>query len=147
MESGEREPSEVGEYSMSSVDVCPLCSRITSEGLLAENALAAAFLDGFPVSPGHALIVSRRHVANLFDLNAEEQQALWSLLPLVKESIDPKYKPTAYNVGVNVGADAGQTVGHVHVHVIPRYSGDVADPRGGVRWVIPERAPYWERGK
>ncbi len=91
--------------------------------------------------------MSRRHVANLFDLTIEEQQALWSLLPLVKESIDTSYRPTAYNVGVNVGADAGQTVSHVHVHVIPRYPGDVADPRGGVRWVIPDRAAYWERGE
>ena len=132
---------------MNPVDVCPLCSRIAAEGLLAENALAAAFLDAFPVSPGHVLIVSRRHVANLFDLTIEEQQALWSLLPLVKASIDTEYNATAYNVGVNVGADAGQTVGHVHVHVIPRYPGDVADPRGGIRWVIPDRAAYWDRDK
>jgi diadenosine tetraphosphate (Ap4A) HIT family hydrolase len=64
-------------------------------------------------------------------------------LPIVKGALDEQYSPAGYNVGVNVGTAAGQTVGHVHVHVIPRYSGDAVDPRGGVRWVLPERADYW----
>ena len=98
-----------------------------------------------PVSPGHVLIVPRRHVAGFFDLTAEEQAGLWTLLPLVKRAIDADYRPAAYNIGVNVGVAAGQTVAHVHVHLIPRYPGDVPDPRGGVRWVLPARAAYWSR--
>jgi diadenosine tetraphosphate (Ap4A) HIT family hydrolase len=124
---------------------CPLCQRLARGELLAANAFAVAIPDAFPVSPGHALIVPRRHVANFFDLTAEEQAALWTLLPLVKQAIDARHTPAAYNVGVNVGAAAGQTVAHVHVHLIPRYPGDVADPRGGVRWVLPEQAAYWSR--
>jgi len=79
----------------------------------------------------------------LFCLPAEEQQALWALLPMVKEALDRVHRPAGYNLGVNVGEAAGQTIAHVHVHVIPRYHGDVPDPRGGVRWVIPDRANYW----
>lgn len=122
---------------------CPLCDRIEYAELLASNALAVAVLDGFPLNPGHALIVPRHHVADLFELSSEEQAALWALLPAAKRVIDARYAPAAYNVGVNVGAAAGQTVGHVHVHLIPRYPGDVPDPRGGVRWIIAERAAYW----
>lgn len=122
---------------------CPLCSVADGGETLAANTRAVAIWDAFPVSPGHALIVSRRHVAGLFDLSTEEQAALWGLLPAVRAAIGARHAPSGYNVGVNVGAAAGQTVGHVHVHVIPRYSGDVKDPRGGVRWVIPRRADYW----
>lgn len=122
---------------------CPLCSAAEGRELLSANTHAVAIWDAFPISPGHALIVSRRHIADLFDLSAEEQAALWSLLPAVKTAIGVRYAPAGYNVGVNVGTAAGQTVDHVHVHVIPRYAGDVEDPRGGVRWVIPERADYW----
>ena len=95
------------------------------------------------MSPGHALIVSRRHVASLFDLTTEEAAALRSLVPAVGAAIEIAHTPAGYNVGVFIGAAAGQTVGHVHVHVIPRYDGDVKDPRGGVRWVIPTKADYW----
>jgi diadenosine tetraphosphate (Ap4A) HIT family hydrolase len=123
---------------------CPLRQRIALPDLLVENELAVAFKDGFPVNPGHALIVPRRHVADLFELTADEQAALWRLLPEVKQRLDARHAPAGYNVGVNVGAAAGQTVQHVHVHLIPRYAGDVDDPRGGVRWVLPERAAYWK---
>jgi diadenosine tetraphosphate (Ap4A) HIT family hydrolase len=123
---------------------CPLCQRFTLPDFLAENELAVAFKDAFPVNPGHALIVPRRHVEGLFELSAEEQTALWSLLPEVKTRVDARHAPAGYNIGVNVGQAAGQTVGHVHVHMIPRYEGDVVDPRGGVRWVVPDRAAYWK---
>jgi diadenosine tetraphosphate (Ap4A) HIT family hydrolase len=126
---------------------CPLCAAVELHDLLAANDRAVAFFDAFPVSPGHVLIVSRRHVAGLFDLSAEEQAALWALLPIVKRTVDEHHSPAGYNVGVNVGSAAGQTVGHVHVHVIPRYDGDVPDPRGGVRWVLPDRAAYWDKGR
>jgi len=112
---------------------------------LAQNDLAVAFKDAFPVSPGHALIVPRRHVEGLFDLSADEQTALWRLLPEVKTWLDDHHSPDGYNVGVNVGPVAGQTVAHVHVHLIPRFKGDVEDPRGGVRWVVPARAAYWKQ--
>jgi diadenosine tetraphosphate (Ap4A) HIT family hydrolase len=122
---------------------CPLCERIGAGTFICDAGMAVAILDGYPVSPGHALILPRRHVADLFALTDQEQLALWSLLPPVKRLLDDRYHPAAYNIGVNVGQAAGQTVAHVHVHVIPRYDGDVADPRGGVRWVLPERADYW----
>ena len=126
---------------------CPLCSAAEGREILSANIHAAAIWDAFPLSPGHALIVSRRHVADLFELSAEEHAALWALLPAVKAAIGARHAPAGYNVGVNVGAAAGQTVGHVHVHVIPRYEGDVLDPRGGIRWVLPERAAYWGRSR
>jgi diadenosine tetraphosphate (Ap4A) HIT family hydrolase len=124
-------------------DPCPLCARLALPDLLAESELAVAFKDAFPVNPGHALIIPRRHVPSLFELTAEERAAVWALLPAVKERLDARHSPAGYNVGVNVGEAAGQTVGHAHVHVIPRFAGDVEDPRGGVRWVVPERAKYW----
>ncbi len=128
---------------MSSPD-CPLCERLGAGDLVAENALAAAFADAFPLTEGHTLVVPRRHVAGLFDLSAEEQAALFGLLPVVKARLDAAHAPDGYNVGVNVGEAAGQTVAHVHVHVIPRRKGDVPDPRGGVRWVMPRKAGYWD---
>jgi diadenosine tetraphosphate (Ap4A) HIT family hydrolase len=124
---------------------CPFCQRLDLPDLLAGNDLAAAFWDSFPVSPGHALVVPRRHVADLFELAPDEQAALWRLLPEVRARVDAHHAPTGYNVGVNVGEAAGQTVGHAHVHLIPRYPGDVPDPRGGVRWVLPGQAAYWRR--
>lgn len=127
-----------------SMDVpCPLCGVAEGREILSANIHAVAIWDAFPVSPGHALIVSRRHVADLFELSAEEQAAVWALVPAVKTAIAARHAPAGYNVGVNIGAAAGQTVGHVHVHVIPRYEGDVPDPRGGVRWVLADRADYW----
>ena len=122
---------------------CPLCERIDAGDSICENAFAVALQDGYPVSPGHTLIIPRRHVADFFSLAGREQAALWSLLPTVRLVLDASYHPAAYNIGVNTGEAAGQTVAHVHVHLIPRYAGDVADPRGGVRWVLPERADYW----
>jgi diadenosine tetraphosphate (Ap4A) HIT family hydrolase len=124
---------------------CPLCDRVIQSDHLAANAFAVAFLDAFPLNPGHTLIVPRRHVAGLFELSSEELAALWALLPVAKQVIDAQHAPPAYNVGANVGTAAGQTVAHVHVHLIPRFPGDVPDPRGGVRWVVPSRAAYWSR--
>lgn len=111
---------------------------------LASNDLAFAFLDRFPVSPGHVLVVTRRVVPTWFEATAEEQNALIALVGQVRRILDARLspKPDGYNVGFNAGTAAGQTVAHVHVHVIPRYLGDVPDPRGGVRYVIPEKANY-----
>lgn len=123
---------------------CPFCDLIRNapEPDVA-NAHAVAFDDAYPVNPGHTLIVSRRHLARLADLSDEERAALWELVPAVRERIERAHAPEGYNLGLNDGPAAGQTVAHVHLHVIPRYAGDTADPRGGVRRVIPERVAYW----
>jgi diadenosine tetraphosphate (Ap4A) HIT family hydrolase len=102
-----------------------------------------AIRDGFPISPGHTLIIPYRHVGSFFELAAEERSALLDLLDKQKARLDEEFHPDAYNVGINDGAAAGQTVPHLHIHLIPRYRGDLADPRGGVRWIIPDKADYW----
>lgn len=107
--------------------------------LLIENPLARAFYDAYPVSPGHALITPRRHVRTLFDASSEEIAACFALLPDLKALLDQTHTPDGYNVGVNCELAGGQSVWHAHVHVIPRYTGDVVDPLGGVRNVIPRR--------
>jgi superfamily II DNA or RNA helicase/diadenosine tetraphosphate (Ap4A) HIT family hydrolase len=124
---------------------CPFC-QIDSQRILFQHSVGSvsviALWDGFPVSPGHVLIVPVRHVPTWFEATYEEQQALTSALEIAKSHIEAQYQPDGYNIGINVGAAAGQTVPHLHVHLIPRYSGDVADPRGGVRHVIPQLANY-----
>ena len=122
---------------------CPFCPP-SKERLLLERPLALAFLDGFPVSEGHTLVIARRHIAGLFDLLTEEREAVWSLVAEVRQILAEKYRVQSFNIGLNDGQPAGQTVGHAHVHVIPRRDGDVPDPRGGVRWIIPDRAKYWK---
>lgn len=124
--------------------LCPFCALIQGGDLLAETGLAAAFFDGFPVSPGHVLVVPRRHEEDYFALTDEEQLALWRLVADVREQLLTLHGPDGFNLGVNAGAVAGQTIPHVHVHVIPRYEGDQPDARGGIRWVLPEHAPYWK---
>jgi diadenosine tetraphosphate (Ap4A) HIT family hydrolase len=126
---------------------CPFCHLGTGRITL-ENDCSAAFPDAYPVAEGHTLVVPKRHVASLFDLPEEEQVALWKLVALVRGKLMAELRPDGFNVGVNDGGAAGQTVPHAHVHVIPRRAGDVADPRGGVRWVIPAKARYWaEEGR
>ena len=126
---------------------CPFCDRIAAGDLIAGNDSAAALLDGYPLNPGHCLVVPRRHLADFFDLSQPEQADIWSLVSELKTRLDMERAPAGYNVGINVGAAAGQTVWHAHVHLIPRHAGDVEDPRGGVRWVIAAKAPYWRDRK
>ncbi len=121
---------------------CPFC-RPEETRIRLDSDLAVAILDGFPVSQGHTLVVPRRHVASLFDLAEAEWTAVWALVARARAFLVAELQPDGFNVGVNDGAWAGQTVMHAHVHLIPRRQGDVADPRGGVRWVIPEKAAYW----
>ena len=109
------------------------------------NDLAFAFRDRFPVSPGHTLIVTRRVTPDWFSATDDEQRAVLSLIAEVKQRLDNELAPDGYNVGFNAGVAAGQTVVHLHVHVIPRYAGDVPDPRGGIRHVIPGRGNYLAR--
>jgi diadenosine tetraphosphate (Ap4A) HIT family hydrolase len=121
---------------------CVFCKLDADRTVLASSSLAFAIYDKFPVNPGHALIIPKRHTANYFDLSVEEQQALFALLNEVKQQLAENYSPDGFNVGINVGEAAGQTVGHVHIHLIPRYNGDMDNPRGGVRGVIPGRREY-----
>ena len=133
---------------------CPFCTLDPSR-IVATNGYAVAVLDGYPVSPGHTLIIPKRHIASLFEASEEERTALYDLLAEVRERLlNPSRSPIgkegcsrvpdAFNIGINDGAAAGQTVMHLHIHLIPRYHGDTPDPRGGVRWVFPERAAYWK---
>ena len=112
---------------------CELCAR---NEVVAENSLAYVRHDSNSLSRGHVLVVPKRHVASFFDMSAEEQAAVLALLNEAQRSIQTKHSPDGYNIGVNVGKAGGQARMHVHVHLIPRYAGDVPDPRGGIRCVL-----------
>ncbi len=121
---------------------CPFCHLPESRIILA-NELAVAIRDAYPVSPGHSLILPRRHVDSLFDATIEERMAMLALLDPVRKGLEHEYRPDGYNVGINDGPAAGQTIFHLHLHLIPRRAGDRPDPRGGIRWIFPEKAQYW----
>lgn len=123
---------------------CLFCSIPTGQVII-ERPLAWAARDSYPVSKGHTLVIPRRHVVTFFETTEEERLAMMRLLDEMKARLDREHKPDGYNIGINNGAAAGQTVMHLHIHLIPRYAGDKADPRGGVRWVIPEKAAYWNK--
>jgi diadenosine tetraphosphate (Ap4A) HIT family hydrolase len=118
---------------------CPFCS-IAKPKLT--NGLALAIFDRFPVSTGHLLILPKRHVTDYFAVTKRERFAMEQLLLMGKEIVDKKFRPNGYNIGINVGAEAGQTIMHTHIHLIPRYKGDLPDPRGGIRGVIPTKRTY-----
>ena len=120
---------------------CSFCD-LPAGRVVTANAHAFAVRDMFPVSPGHSLVIPKRHVADWWTTTGGEREAINALVDTVKAGLDEEFQPAGYNVGFNDGAAAGQTVFHLHVHVIPRYVGDVEDPRGGVRHVLPERANY-----
>lgn len=111
-------------------------------GVSLEHKLAYSARDTYAVSPGHTLVIPRRHVASFFDLTSEEINACMELITEERMRLDKEFKPDGYNIGVNVGAAAGQSIFHVHIHVIPRYQGDVENPQGGVRHVIPKKGHY-----
>jgi diadenosine tetraphosphate (Ap4A) HIT family hydrolase len=123
---------------------CPFCPAKDRE-IIASHALAVAVTDSFPLTKGHSLIVPRRHVASFFELTTDERLAMIGLLDEAKAVLDRQHAPDGYNIGINDGAAAGQTVMHVHLHLIPRYRGDADDPRGGVRWIFPQKAEYWKK--
>ena len=122
---------------------CSFCA-VGRERTLIETEQAVAFLDAFPVAEGHMLVVPRKHVASIYELSIAEQSAIWKLVGHVREQLLTRLVPDAFTIGFNDGVAAGQTVMHAHVHIIPRWKGDVPDPRGGVRWVIASRAQYWK---
>ena len=121
---------------------CPFCNAAPSRVLHA-SPLALALTDSYPVSPGHALIVPRRHVASFFDVTDDERREMLGLLDLARATIRRLHDPGGFNIGINDGPAAGQTVPHLYIHLIPRVHGDLPDPRGGVRWILPEKARYW----
>jgi diadenosine tetraphosphate (Ap4A) HIT family hydrolase len=120
---------------------CIFCN-IEKNRIIKENETAVAIYDGFPVSEGHMLIIPKRHIWDYFEIEQGDKEGLWQLVDECKKFLDEQFKPDGYNVGINCGHAAGQTVMHLHVHLIPRYKGDIENPRGGVRGVIPEKRIY-----
>jgi diadenosine tetraphosphate (Ap4A) HIT family hydrolase len=121
---------------------CPFC-KLPESRIIFSNQQAVAIADGFPISSGHTLIIPIRHVESIFEITAEEANALIMLLAEAKSHLTKEQKPDGFNIGINDGLAAGQTIPHLHIHLIPRFAGDRPDPRGGVRWIIPEKADYW----
>lgn len=124
------------------MDNCFFCKSICKKDFQIENELAIARFDDFPVNNGHLEVIPKRHVKDWWNTTQEEKIAIFNLLDEAKKIIDDKYKPDGYNIGMNLGEAAGQSVMHLHVHLIPRYKCDVENPRGGVRGVIPEKQSY-----
>ena len=125
------------------MEECFFCKvKSEKEKIILENKLAFARYDEFPVSNGHMLFMTKRHVKDFFETTMEEKQAIFELIEEGKKIIDEKYNPSGYNIGMNCGKTAGQSIMHIHVHLIPRYNGDVENPRGGVRGVIPKKQNY-----
>ena len=122
---------------------CPFC-HLPGDRIILTNDLAIGIRDGFPVSNGHTLIMPKRHIGSFFETTLDERTALFDLLDAAKNALATESQPAAYNIGINDGPAAGQTVPHLHIHLIPRYVGDNGDARGGVRWVLPEKAKYWK---
>lgn len=122
---------------------CLFCKwREEKEKILLQNDLAFARFDEFPVNKGHVLFITKRHVKDFFATTIEEKNAIFELIDKAKKIIDENYNPNGYNIGMNCGVSAGQSVMHIHVHLIPRYNGDVENPRGGVRGIIPKKQNY-----
>jgi diadenosine tetraphosphate (Ap4A) HIT family hydrolase len=136
------EYAHFNQLSKSSNSQCPFCNPESERELLLESATAYALLDKFPVSNGHTLIIPKKHCSDYFELSFREQSACWFMLNKAKEILTKTWNPEGFNIGININETAGQTVPHVHIHLIPRYKGDVEEPRGGVRGVIPEKKDY-----
>ncbi len=128
--------------SVKSKEECFFCKSISKKDFTLENELAVARFDDFPVSDGHLEIIPKRHVKDWWETTKEEKIAIFDLMNEAKKMIDEKYKPDGYNIGMNLGEKAGQSIMHLHVHLIPRYDGDVPNPRGGVRGIIPSKQNY-----
>ncbi|MFW6016933.1 MAG: HIT family protein [bacterium] len=120
---------------------CPFC-QIKKNKIIKENELSIAVFDKYPVNEGHILIITKRHIKDYFDASKEEKRSLFNLMEKCRELLDDKFKPDGYNIGLNCGIAAGQTIMHLHLHLIPRYKDDIADPTGGIRGVIPEKRIY-----
>ena len=124
------------------MDNCIFCEKFDKDRIVYEDETWVAVYDLYPVSEGHTLLIPKRHCESYFNLNYLEFESLGVTIGIIKMILDKKFNPTGYNIGVNCGKSAGQTVMHCHIHIIPRYNGDMEDPRGGVRGVIPEKQKY-----
>jgi diadenosine tetraphosphate (Ap4A) HIT family hydrolase len=122
---------------------CPFCT-LPEERVIDSNELGVVIRDGYPISEGHTLIIPKRHIGSFFETNQDEKLALLALLESAQKQLKKELNPPSFNIGINDGKEAGQTIPHLHIHLIPRYESDMTDPRGGVRWIIPEKAKYWE---
>ncbi|ABL02263.1 histidine triad (HIT) protein [Candidatus Ruthia magnifica str. Cm (Calyptogena magnifica)] len=125
------------------MDINCLFCQLSEERIIGQCDLTITFLDSYPVSPGHTLIVPKRHVATYFDITEQEQNAIAKAIQKSKLILDEEFSPDGFNIGMNNGEVAGQSIMHLHVHMIPRYKNDVKNPKGGVRWVISNKADYW----
>lgn len=121
---------------------CPFCSEEVIKRIIFSNQDAFAIYDQYPVSKGHILIIPNRHCDNYFFLTSQEQGACWDLVNKMQDKISKEFHTDGFNLGINVGKAAGQTVDHVHIHLIPRYSGDMKDPRGGIRHCVEGKGYY-----
>lgn len=121
---------------------CLFCDIQNTDKVVVQNDLAFAIFDGFPVSDGHALIIPKRHAETYFDLTDDEVVAMKELAMQMKQIIIEKYHPIGFNVGFNCGMQGGQTIFHAHMHIIPRYEGDIENPRGGIRNIIKSKTKY-----
>jgi diadenosine tetraphosphate (Ap4A) HIT family hydrolase len=121
---------------------CPFCIERNTREIISENNLAYAAFDIFAVSKGHCLVITKRHISNFFETTSDEIEAIFTLVNEVEIILRSKFNPAGFNIGVNINDAAGQTIPHVHIHIIPRYLGDVENPRGGVRNVIPGKGDY-----
>jgi diadenosine tetraphosphate (Ap4A) HIT family hydrolase len=123
---------------------CPFCC-LDPERIVAANNHAIAIFDAYPISPAHMLILPRRHIASFFEVTNEERQSIMALLAEMRDKLLLEKGAAGFNIGINEGVAAGQTVMHLHVHLIPRFTDDMSDPRGGIRWIFPDKAVYWDR--
>ena len=128
--------------SEASPESCLLCRP--KDRVLHSNDFGFVVRDSYPLTKGHTLVVLRRHVASLFNATSDERMALMELLDAARKQLDEEFRPDGYTIGINDGTVAGQSLMHLHVHLIPRYKGDAGEGRG-VRWMIPERAAYPKR--
>lgn len=124
------------------MDNCVFCQKFDESRVIYEDSLWIGILDGFPVSEGHTLLIPKRHCETYFDLGSYEAKTIHEAVKTIKDYLDETYHPNGYNIGINCGEASGQTVKHCHIHIIPRYDGDVENPRGGVRGCIPSRMNY-----
>ena len=121
---------------------CPFCTIEPGREIIVENENIFVVYDKYPINTGHALIIPKRHCQNYFDLTKQEQKDCWIIVNEVKQILSQKFNPDGFNIGININEAAGQTIDHVHIHLIPRYKGDIENPEGGVRGVIPDKRMY-----
>jgi len=122
---------------------CLFCDFLSGKHrIILENTAFYARWDNFPVNKGHAEVVPKKHIESFFEMTKKESSQMFEFTREIKKIIDKKFKPDAYNIGINDGEYAGRTIHHLHVHIIPRYKGDVKNPKGGVRNIIPGKGKY-----